>query len=52
VLRVSDQLNFGKVGVNCHLVVASEMPNNGYKHSRHGNDMSVWPSRSTPSPST
>jgi betaine-aldehyde dehydrogenase len=41
VLRVSDQLDFGKVWVNCHLVVASEMPNNGYKHSGHGNDMSV-----------
>jgi betaine-aldehyde dehydrogenase len=41
VLRVSDALDFGKVWVNCHLVVASEMPNNGYKHSGHGNDMSV-----------
>lgn len=41
VLRVSDQLDFGKVWVNCHLVVAPEMPNNGYKHSGHGNDMSV-----------
>ena len=42
VLRVSDALDFGKVWVNCHLVVASEMPNNGYKHSGHGNDMSVF----------
>jgi len=41
VLRISDQLDFGKVWVNCHLVVAPEMPNNGYKHSGHGNDMSV-----------
>lgn len=42
VLRVGDALDFGKVWVNCHLVVASEMPNNGYKHSGHGNDMSVF----------
>lgn len=41
VLRVSDQLDFGKVWVNCHLIVVPEMPNNGYKHSGHGNDMSV-----------
>ena len=41
VIRISDQLDFGKVWVNCHLVVAPEMPNNGYKHSGHGNDMSV-----------
>ena len=42
VLRVSSaQLEFGKVWVNCHLVVAAEMPNSGYKHSGHGNDMSV-----------
>ncbi|MEV5650628.1 aldehyde dehydrogenase family protein [Nocardia sp. NPDC052254] len=42
VLRVGDALDFGKVWVNCHLVVASEMPNTGYKHSGHGNDMSVF----------
>ncbi len=41
VLRVSDALDFGKVWVNCHLIVAAEMPNTGYKHSGHGNDMSV-----------
>lgn len=41
VLRLSDQLDFGKVWVNCHLLVVPEMPNNGYKHSGHGNDMSV-----------
>lgn len=41
VLRLSADLDFGKVWVNCHLVVAAEMPNNGYKHSGHGNDMSA-----------
>ena len=41
VLRVSSALEFGKVWVNCHLEVAAEMPNSGYKHSGHGNDMSA-----------
>jgi betaine-aldehyde dehydrogenase len=41
VLRVSAALEFGKVWVNCHLEVAAEMPNSGYKHSGHGNDMSA-----------
>ena len=41
VLRVSDALDFGKVWVNCHLIVAAEMPNTGFKNSGHGNDMSV-----------
>jgi betaine-aldehyde dehydrogenase len=41
ITRVSGQLDFGKVWVNCHLVVAPEMPNNGRKQSGHGNDMSV-----------
>lgn len=42
VLRVSDALDFGKVWVNCHLLLVPEMPNNGYKHSGHGNDTSVF----------
>jgi betaine-aldehyde dehydrogenase len=41
VLRVGAALEFGKVWVNCHLEVAAEMPNSGYKHSGHGNDLSV-----------
>ena len=41
VLRVGSELDFGKVWVNCHLEVAVEMPNTGYKHSGHGNDLSV-----------
>jgi betaine-aldehyde dehydrogenase len=41
VLRVTSELDFGKVWVNCHLEVAVEMPNTGYKHSGHGNDLSV-----------
>lgn len=41
VQRLSSQLEFGKVWVNCHLVVAPEMPNNGFKHSGYGNDMST-----------
>lgn len=41
ILRISDALDFGKVWVNCHLIVAAEMPNTGYKHSGHGNDLSA-----------
>jgi betaine-aldehyde dehydrogenase len=42
VLRVSDALDFGKVWVNCHLVISPDMPNNGYRHSGNGNDLSVY----------
>jgi betaine-aldehyde dehydrogenase len=42
VLRTSAGLDFGKVWVNCHLEVAAEMPNSGFKHSGHGNDLSVY----------
>ncbi len=42
VVRVSAALDFGKVWVNCHLVIAAEMPNNGYKHSGNGNDVSAY----------
>lgn len=41
VLRVTEGLDFGKVWVNCHLIVAADMPNNGFKHSGHGNDVSL-----------
>jgi betaine-aldehyde dehydrogenase len=41
VLRVTADLDFGKAWANCHLEVAVEMPNTGYKHSGHGNDLSV-----------
>jgi betaine-aldehyde dehydrogenase len=42
VLRVTNDLDFGKVWVNCHLLFVGEMPNNGYKMSGHGNDLSVY----------
>jgi betaine-aldehyde dehydrogenase len=41
VLRTSQDLDFGQVWVNCHLVQAAEMPNGGFKHSGHGNDLST-----------
>lgn len=41
IIRLSSGLDFGKVWVNCHLTVAPEMPNNGYKSSGHGNDLST-----------
>jgi len=41
VIRVSQDLDFGQVWVNCHLVQAGDMPNGGFKHSGHGNDLSA-----------
>jgi betaine-aldehyde dehydrogenase len=41
VLRLMRELECGKIWVNCHLVVAAEMPNSGVKASGHGNDLSV-----------
>ena len=41
VIRTSQDLDFGQVWVNCHLVQAAEMPNGGFKHSGHGNDLST-----------
>ncbi len=40
IIRVSQDLDFGQIWVNCHLVQAGEMPNGGFKHSGHGNDLS------------
>jgi betaine-aldehyde dehydrogenase len=41
-LRMSGDLDFGQVWVNCHLVQPAELPNGGYKHSGHGNDLSFF----------
>ena len=41
-LRVSGDLDFGQVWVNCHLIQPAELPNGGYKHSGHGNDRSFF----------
>jgi betaine-aldehyde dehydrogenase len=41
-LRVSADLDFGQVWVNCHLIQPAELPNGGYKHSGHGNDLSAF----------
>ena len=41
VTRLSAGLDFGQVWVNCHLVQAAELPNGGFKHSGHGNDLSA-----------
>jgi betaine-aldehyde dehydrogenase len=40
-IRVSQDLDFGQVWVNCHLVQVGDMPNGGFKHSGHGNDLSA-----------
>ena len=40
-LRVSDALDFGTVWVNAHLVMAAEMPWNGFGASGHGRELST-----------
>lgn len=40
-LRVANQLDFGTVSINAHLVLASEMPNGGYKDSGFGKEMGM-----------
>ena len=30
-----------QIWVNCHLVQVGDMPNGGFKHSGHGNDLSA-----------
>ena len=40
-IRVSQDLDFGQIWVNCHLVQVGDMPNGGFKHSGHGNDLSA-----------
>ena len=41
-LRFSSDLDFGQVWINCHLIQPAELPNGGYKHSGHGNDLSLF----------
>jgi betaine-aldehyde dehydrogenase len=41
-LRVSGDLDFGQVWINCHLIQPAELPNGGFKHSGHGNDLSLF----------
>jgi betaine-aldehyde dehydrogenase len=41
-LRVSSDLDFGQVWINCHLIQPAELPNGGFKQSGHGNDLSLF----------
>ena len=40
-LRMSDALDFGTIWVNAHLVLATEMPWNGFGASGHGRELST-----------
>lgn len=42
VERVTAELDFGTVWVNCHLLNPAELPNAGFKHSGDGSDLSVY----------
>jgi betaine-aldehyde dehydrogenase len=41
-LRLSAAIDAGAVWVNCHSVLAAEMPHGGVKASGHGSDLSVY----------
>ncbi len=40
--RAARALNFGAVWINCHSVLATEMPHGGYASSGFGSDLSVY----------
>jgi betaine-aldehyde dehydrogenase len=40
--RLSAELDFGVVWVNCHQVIPSEMPHGGFKQSGVGKDLSIF----------
>ena len=40
-VRLAHRLDYGTVWVNCHSVLASEMPHGGVRDSGHGSDLSV-----------
>lgn len=41
-MRLSAELDFGCVWLNCHQVVLAEMPHGGYKQSGIGRDLSRY----------
>ena len=41
-LRMSKQLDFGCVWINCHIPLVAEMPHGGFKHSGYGKDLSMY----------
>ncbi|PYI69076.1 gamma-aminobutyraldehyde dehydrogenase [Arthrobacter livingstonensis] len=42
VTRVSNELDFGSVWINCHQVIPAEAPHGGFKHSGTGKVLSVY----------
>ena len=41
-MRMTKALEFGCVWVNQHIMITSEMPHGGFKHSGYGKDMSAY----------
>ena len=41
-LRMSRDLDFGCVWINCHIPLVAEMPHGGFKHSGYGKDLSKY----------
>ncbi|QHK19035.1 aldehyde dehydrogenase family protein [Pseudarthrobacter psychrotolerans] len=42
VTRVSMELDFGAVWINCHQIIPAEAPHGGFKHSGTGKDLSIY----------
>ncbi|WP_262286318.1 aldehyde dehydrogenase family protein [Micromonospora sp. MA102] len=42
VQRLSAELEFGTVWVNCHHIITPENPHGGFKESGHGKDLSIY----------
>jgi len=40
--RMSAELDFGTVWINCHQIIPAEVPHGGFKHSGTGKDLSVY----------
>ncbi|GAC67992.1 gamma-aminobutyraldehyde dehydrogenase [Gordonia soli] len=40
--RLSAELDFGCVWINCHIPLVAEMPHGGFKNSGHGKDLSLY----------
>ena len=41
-MRMAQRLDFGCVWINTHAPLVAEMPHGGYKHSGHGQDLSLY----------
>ena len=41
-MAVAARLQYGCTWINCHFMLANEMPHGGVKHSGYGKDLSLY----------